>query len=44
MPPNPWGKGNPHGRNTELCENALDKENFIIFDFQKKGYKTMVRN
>jgi hypothetical protein len=42
LPPNPWGKENVHGRSAELCANALDRENFIIYDFQRRGYKTMV--
>jgi len=42
LPANPWGKENNHGRSNELCTNALDKENFIIYDFQKRGYRTMM--
>lgn len=42
LPPNPWGKELPRGRGKELCQKNLDDEDFIIFDFQKRGYKTMV--
>ncbi|KAI6190394.1 hypothetical protein M3Y97_00112900 [Aphelenchoides bicaudatus] len=39
---NPWGQEHLHGRGNELCQNALDKENFVVFDFQKRGYRTMM--
>lgn len=40
LPPNPWGKEMPRGRGNELCQAELQQENFIIFDYQRRGYRT----
>ncbi|KAI6237923.1 hypothetical protein M3Y95_00315900 [Aphelenchoides besseyi] len=42
LPPNPWGRANPHGRSTELCKKALDTENVIMLDYKKQGFRTMM--
>lgn len=30
-----------HGKDAELCAKLLDTENFIFYDFQLQGYKSM---
>ncbi|KAI6230011.1 hypothetical protein M3Y99_01109500 [Aphelenchoides fujianensis] len=42
LPANPWGKGSPHGRSSQLCKQPLDKENVILYDYRNRGYRTLM--
>lgn len=42
MPANPWGEEDNFWRGDELCAKPLDDENVIFFDYQNRGYRTLI--
>ncbi|KAI6233253.1 hypothetical protein M3Y99_00937400 [Aphelenchoides fujianensis] len=42
LPANPWWPAMDGGRLDELCNKQIKDENFIGFDFQRAGYRTMI--
>ncbi|KAI6233966.1 hypothetical protein M3Y99_00849900 [Aphelenchoides fujianensis] len=42
LPPNPWWPAMGGGRLDDLCHKHIKDENFIGFDFQRAGYRTMI--
>ncbi|CAD5223161.1 unnamed protein product [Bursaphelenchus okinawaensis] len=42
LPANPWGKFVGQGRGGSLCKKSLNTENFIAFDYNNQGYRTLM--
>ncbi|CAD5232432.1 unnamed protein product [Bursaphelenchus xylophilus] len=42
LPANPWGEYLGKGRGNALCKKSLNTENFIGFDYNNNGYRTLM--